>query len=874
MKKTLLFNLLLLANYCFAQIPAQSNYWKSLSNGNNVATLLEVPALSYSNILNTYNYTYWDQSFSGVQTASPKKFTNQTSSYGLNIDYTNLNINSLNINTSGNTIPQAYSEANSVTFPAIQSGDIVYSVLQNGALTYTKTSSSSTLNAQLADFGTFCSRRFVEGIQFTNGLTTSKHFTGIDFISWHDRFSITFRLRPTITIVNGQLQLSVTIPSPFNTVLQSGAIKAFISPADNGFVAKGGTTAAITSISGNTITVTSTVFNLTANNDYELSLIFYPVKNNLTTTYSTVPDTESEINVSAVQTIPNSNAVAVTYDEDEGLYFVSIPNRNFGYTNCNNTDRLQKVKLAIENTTTEDRKVRLCFITKPFSNIVGHSSMITNDNGDPSGLPLQVSKNWHGSATTELYGGNWLREYTELIVPALTTTNLNHTRIGAKWGGVYGAFSHQLSLTGYATSSKYSWLEAGLGSFGENVTHSPDYSIGNSNVCDYRPFLVTSQAYGGTSTQCNWTGNVGGMDIGIYFNTSNQKIYQTQNKIRFKRYGPNLSETSYSGYSSDNKLKLDYTFYINRSDDYTRLYYKVKIKALQNTSYNRLEFFQLGGDNYNFYKAQDLVYGDESGMLAQFNPTNSGSNDYTTSAIALTGANPWLWAGDGMYTNTPGGINMDTNNGFIIRSYNATFNGVTNNTPYFRERSSSRGFAASSGHNPTSYSLVPPPTVTSLVAGDEVEMLIETTILPKQIGDYYGVNTNFIDKLTSLGNTYNLLYREALNNKITATSATNTVNTNYPLTVTTIGNTATVTITGGVGYIPVVFSGLTSVTNPKLWKNDGAGWTLVDQSNYGKDFWQSDFNPETGLFDLIFNVNQDIANDATATITYYLGENP
>jgi hypothetical protein len=48
-----------------------------------------------------------------------------------------------------------------------------------------------------------------------------------------------------------------------------------------------------------------------------------------------------------------------------------------------------------------------------------------------------------------------------------------------------------------------------------------------------------------------------------------------------------------------------------------------------------------------------------------------------TTEIALTGSNPWIWAGDGLsYTGASSDIDIDTNNGLIIRDYKATINGV------------------------------------------------------------------------------------------------------------------------------------------------------------------------------------------------------
>jgi hypothetical protein len=179
----------------------------------------------------------------------------------------------------------------------------------------------------------------------------------------------------------------------------------------------------------------------------------------------------------------------------------------------------------------------------------------------------------------------------------------------------------------------------------------------------------------------------------VYEDSNNTRQYQSEVKTDFKKYSPNLTETTIGAVSADQKLKLDYTFYLNRSDDYLRVYYKINIEALEAVSFNRFDIFQLGGDIYNIHNTQSVVYGNDAGNQGTFTPTNNGSNDYTTTEIPLTGSNPWVWAGDGLsYAGAESGIDIDTNNGMIIRDYKATLNGVENNTPYFRERSSSIGY--------------------------------------------------------------------------------------------------------------------------------------------------------------------------------------
>lgn len=825
---------------------------------------------SFDNVANSHNFTYWDASFK--TSTSSRKFTNQTSSYNLNIDYNNLNINSLDINSSNSSAAQAFQEANSTTFSTLQSSTITYKILQNWVPIHERTATPTNSHirvCQMAEFGTWVNRRMIDSLNFTNSPALYNSFSGIEFTNWHNRFKITFHVRPRTTIVNGHLELDVQLPAAFSQTFQSGNIYGFAKSANGaGFAVKGSANNVNVSVANNTVTVHTGVTNLQANTSYEVSLIFYAITNNFSTTYAQAGDDMATITVS--QSLPwANNSIATSYSSDEGLHYIDVPPVWMGYGNCGDIDKLQNLKLTLLNNTATDKRIRLCFRQQTQTpNITGFSSMLRSPDGDPSGIPLQISKNWH-TTFNMLYSGYWIHEYTEIIVPANTNLNFDYTCVGGRWGKVYGAFSHQLSVVGDQIS-RGGWLEAGLGTFGEHITHSPDYELGNSNICDYRPVLVTNQNYGGTSSQCNWTGNVGGMDLFFYDNSSNTRIYQSQVKTQFKKYGPNLSETAISMYSSDNKLKLDYTFYLNRSDDFLRVFYKVKLQALQNTSFSRFDFFQLGSDAYNFRKAQSVVYGNDATWLGYFTPTNAGSNSYTSAAIPLTGSNPWIWSGDGTPLYPQGGIEIPTNNGIIIRSYQALLGGQVANTPYFRERSSSHWQSL----KPTQYCLVPPPNVTSFMQGDYVEMLIEAVCLPKQTTDYYGPNAKFAQALTQYGNTWELLFREVAGNKIVASSSTNTINTEYPLTVNTSNNTGAVVITGGIGYVPLVFKGLTNVTDPKLWRKKTNTWEVVNQANYGKDFWQTEYDAQTGLFDLIYNVNQDTTNSTTNAIEYYLGATP
>ncbi len=834
----------------------------------------EIPLTAFENYCNSYNYTFWDDNFKSTITG-PRKFTIQTSSFSMNVNYDDLTIQSLNINQSNQQANDAFAASKASIFPVEYGGNIDFAVLQNGVMIHEKRTNPTSFgpaDSQMAEYGTWLNRRFVS-TYFTNNPGFDFYYTGVEFTNWHNRLKMTLHVKPTVNVANGQLQFEVEIPAIYNNLLDDGTTYAFADGNDAGFAVQGGTSVDNFILSGNTITVTTASQELVANTSYEVSLVLYAATENLSTTYMNLVEEDDAVNVLANQTLPNQTQhPLISYEEDEGIHYLDIARYGMGYTNCGQVDVLQNIEVSLENTAAVDKRVRLCFRQIPNVNVVGFNSILRNNNLDPSGFPLQVSKNWHDNPK-QLYSGFWIREYTEIAVPANSTVNLNYTRTGAKWGETYSASSHQLSVVG-AGIPKGGWLEAALGSFGESITHSPDYLYGNSNICDFRPFMVTNEAYQGTSTECSWTGNVGGMDMWVYTNDNNERIFQKEVKTRFQRYSPNLTETSISAISADEKLKLDYSFYLNRSDDFIRVYYKIKIKALAQTPFNRFDIFQLGGDIYNLYQAQNVIYGDVNGVLGQFNPINDGSNDYTNTALAMPGEDPWIWAGNGTIVNGFGGINIETNNGIIVKDYNAVLGGLPSNVPYFRERSSSQGFAANWGQSATSYCLVPPPNITSFTPGDSIELVLESVVLPKLNGDYYGDNTNFANALATYGNSMNLFLREVQGNNVILSSSSNAVDNTYPYSVASINNTAMVTVTGGRSYVAIIFEGLTDVSDPVLWRSENDCWELVDQSTWGKDFWQADYQCDSGTFDLIYNVNQDIVGDGIATITYYLGDTP
>ena len=821
---------------------------------------------SYAALSGIYNYTYWDHNWS--TSGAERSFTQHTSSYRLNVDYTNLSINKLLLTNNFLTPEEAFAQLKSDLFPENGfDGDLDYAILQDGVREFEKSNSptSTSRNAsQMSEFGTWFNRRFVS-TDFTPNAPVVTWHTGIEFAGWHDRLKLTFHVKPTEDITNGQLEFSLTMPQEYSEIIEDGDFVGFATASDQGFVVKGSEQVASMSLDGNKLTVQSSMATLVADEAYEISLILVPIQEDLSVLYSSAFQPESELSIHTTQILPNGQQNAsISYDATDGLHVLDMPRYSMGFGNCDLVDVMQDMMITLTNSEALDKKARLCFRQLPNVNVVGFNTLLRNANGDPSGYPVQVSKNWHLSKD-QFFSGSWIREYTELVIPANSSVTFKYTRTGAKWGEVLSACSHQLSVAGSGVP-RGQWLEAALGSFGENITHSPDWEFGGSIGTDFRPLLTGNEV-------CTFTSNLGGLDMFAYENNSG-RIHLAQAKTKFDRYSPNLTETSLSFLSEDGKLKCDSTFYLVRSDDIFRLYYRVKMEALEDTNFNRFDLFQVGGDNYNTFTTRNVFFGDESGMVAEITPHNNGSNDYTTNAIPLNGNSPWLWLGDNELTsNPPAFLSTPANIGMIIRDYQAEFSGVAANTPYLRERSSSIGFSASSGEDPTSYCIVPPPSVNSFSGGDKMEMMVEMVLLPEDLADYSGENLNFINALNLYGSSWELLLREVVGNDVVAISG-HAVDSSFPITVPAVANTGAVTLQGGKSYVPIVFSGLTDVNEPSLWKRVAGDeeWLPVDQATHGKDFWQANYDPATGLYDLIFNVNQDSADDSAAVIQYVLGE--
>jgi len=142
-----------------------------------------------------------------------------------------------------------------------------------------------------------------------------------------------------------------------------------------------------------------------------------------------------------------------------------------------------------------------------------------------------------------------------------------------------------------------------------------------------------------------------------------------------------------------------------------------------------------------------------------------------------------------------------------------------------------------------------------------VEANLELVVFPATAAAYYGPDQAFCEALARDADTWRLVQREATGNALQTQSRRGQVMRAYPLVVAVDAQQrAEVTFHGGLGYVPLAFTGLASPDGFALFV-DGQ---RLNQSVHGNDFWQTDYDPATQRWQQTFNIA--ISTDQPHTI--------
>ena len=559
-----------------------------------------------------------------------------------------------------------------------------------------------------------------------------------------------------------------------------------------------------------------------------------------------IADAKSPVTVEAAE-MPGGAPRPVEYDATLGWHRVNLdgitPIAPPGAKEAGN-DAIERVKLVLTNPTDRARVARLMFektahgfrqnIGTP---ITGVSAILRDPAGNPTGIPVQLSKNWHNEPEGGVHAGQWFHGISQVRLPAKANIELELTLGYGHWGGVAAASHAQLSLIGWGSNQL--WDQSALGSWGESICFEPDQAQRQCTITDVRPLMVRSMGQG---KPWGWTANVGGGDFLRLFSPSGERVFPTAMCTTYHKQGPCLTEVTYAGRLGTG-MTHSTTVSLARTDDLLRGVYRLRLDVTTATEFSRFVLFQTGADTYNSITEGKMALGNESGLIKEWN-TQWGGDTYRTAPMECSGGIPWVAMQEAVARDDAAGGAL-ANRGIVIRSWKALIGGKAA-APWIAEHGVTRHRQESS-----TLDLVAPPGVTRLEAGDFIEATIEHLIVPQFAKDYYGPNEALRTALSKDENTWRMVHREATGNDRAVTVSAGELVHRFPdIRVRAQAGQAVFQVTGGLGYVPITITGLDS----------HAGYTLtvdgkpVDQSVHGNDFWQTDYDAAGGTWSRTYNV--------------------
>lgn len=546
--------------------------------------------------------------------------------------------------------------------------------------------------------------------------------------------------------------------------------------------------------------------------------------------------------------LPNAtdwNGANITRNWDTEISALRLNLPTSSVNPASNKKKVHEYTFTISNPTNELVNIPLIFAPDQARAVTGTVMTLCHDDGRPTGIPVQVSKNWHGTAGSTPHAGKWLRGYTMIPLAPGATESFRLKTIYGYWGnGTFGTVSHSsLSLIGWSATNTWKWDESALGAWGESMTFDIAQHAGGAVVGDIRPTFTTP--FNGTSTH-NWTENVGGSDFLNYYNSSN--VYQPGKKLKtcYRWPGPNMTEVLYSGITANEKIRFTYRTRAVGTGDYNRRFHSYKYEFLENvTNPRRLAFFQMAADYY-FSSSFTQYYEGDSAGFGSAKVTNPSGNGYTEPSFPFT--NRWLSIND---TATSLGHTPNSYRGLI--SMDSTLNGAPFDVhlhPYSRTWGSTTTlFDLSSDSIRRSYS-----------AGDIVEGQLSFVLPAKSPSLYWGADLEFSNRIASNTQHWESVYDEVQHNhELDVTMHQGAMIQNYPLEISCTATTPLADFTlnaGGIGDLPVVLKNVPPNTGLTLQRFLADTWVdledvLVDKHDYYQGYYDA-----SGKMDYTFSVKR------------------
>ena len=533
-------------------------------------------------------------------------------------------------------------------------------------------------------------------------------------------------------------------------------------------------------------------------------------------------DTYAEMNpldssaFQVTKSFPNEGSRFLGYDNIVGAYDIEVftPDENYFITKKNN---YPSVKLDMKNDNIK-RKIRIktqialtgSSIFPPA--ITGGVSLLADENMIPNGIPVQISKKWDNHPNGTNYEA-YYHTYASFDLAVNEQKTMWHRTIYQNWGNKVSVGLPSLDISNYYNMGDL-WLESHVG-IAEAMCYLPD-NPWNATGCDFR--AMTTNLKQGKSDP--WFPNAGGYE---FLSLHNGKKWIDAKRrgpgIRFDSIGPNLSKFQMNMRTPEGEpdVKVHVTSTLIPSDNGTRVFHKLRYDFLSDYSFNdiqkELSFFSMGDPRYESHPVKKVAYTSNTGEVSVVDVSHSSKWDIV--GAELSPSSPWV----ALYEST-------TNNyGFIVKEFNASLNG---------EKVEKAALSLWSAPGKQTAYLVPGTQGNKVKAGDYVEVLIEAFTW-------------------SVDEDYTTIQNEATKWPVNLTVEKGSKIEGFPAGIQVAEDeTAEFSWEGGIDYVPLEIKGFSTYSRPLLEEYVDSDWKIVDQSMEINDFWQTQIDPTSGKYTIIF----------------------
>ena len=540
--------------------------------------------------------------------------------------------------------------------------------------------------------------------------------------------------------------------------------------------------------------------------------------------------------------IANGKQNPVAFNLQKNCYASHVTKLNrkwkIGYTDIRDYDEFKIKVPGSESTRSQPFLLHLSDV----ANITGVCPILCYADGTPTGTPVQLSKNWHDETV-----GNYLMAYTRL--PASKTEQTYLLRLAYGFYGTLPSASHsQLSLVGYGSRNNGRWDQLAIGCFGETICFDLDMSCVENTITDIRLLMARDGAQG---KKWSWTDAGWGGDWLNIVGNRQQKLFPKEMKTAYLSQGPCLTDARHSGvYGANREVRFTTQIQTLRTDDYSRSFQNFRYDFDTDIAAEKATIFKLGRTSK--YTTPVIAYGNSNGLIKrQSEPSGLKEGYIFVGDTTFTGPGPWWVA-------FPGGRSSGKHGGtgykaLIIRKFEAVVDGKKQTAPAFRAIQ----YKSQNSEPNLDFELLASAGKPAFKQGDFIDMELELITLPNSAADYYGPNEAFRKHLQANPSSWKTTFREAKQNDLQVNVTGGKLVNSYPISIAATAPEVIVDIRGGVGAVPVSFSGLSSAAGRTLYQVVDGKRQKFDQSVHGNDFWQTDYDPSTRTFKLTFNLPLD-----------------